>query len=99
MKVLTGVVDGFCDLLFFNFFFVFLDFLRGIDLGGCSTGYIVGDNVLGEYLVPYNIKHHSCKEDRPKAHQFVSGNRLLVNYITFILMINLKIFCSNIYTV
>lgn len=74
MAVLTGVVD--CFLLFFEFFFLFLGFLLGFGLG-CSTGYIGGDNVLGGYLVPYNIKHHSCKEDRPKAHQFVSSNKIV----------------------
>lgn len=66
------MVDCFCSLPFFEFLFLFLDFLRGLGLGGCSTGYIGGNKVLGEYLVPYKIKHHSCKEDRPKAHQFVS---------------------------
>lgn len=64
-KVLTGVVDCFFNLPFFGFFF---DFFLEFGLVCSSKGYTGGDNVLGEYLVPYNIKHHSCKEDRPKAH-------------------------------
>lgn len=76
MKVLTGVVDCFSILPFFEFFFLFLEFLLGFGLG-FSKGYTGGDNVLGGYLVPYNIKHHSCKEDRPKAYQFVSSDKMV----------------------
>lgn len=65
MEVLIGVVNCFFNLPFFEFF---LELFRELGFVCCSTGYIGGDNVLGEYLVPYNIKHHSCKEDRPKAY-------------------------------